>query len=157
MKTASQSGTTTVEFAIVATVLFTLLFGVIEVGRALFVWNTLEEATRRGARVAAVCPVNHPSVARVAVLGDPLGGGASPILSNLSAANVQIEYLDESGAATASYPDISFVRVGIVNYQHTFMIPFLSQTVTVPPFSTTLPAESLGIIPELGVRQCYGV
>jgi hypothetical protein len=152
-----QKGTTTVEFAIVATLLFTLLFGVMEVARALFVWNTLAEVTRRGARVAAVCPVDHPSVAKVAVLGDPLGGAASPILKNLTTANVQVEYLDVAGLPTAVFEDIRYVRVAITNYQHTLLIPFLTQTIAVPPFTTTLPAESLGYIPELGVRQCYGV
>jgi Flp pilus assembly protein TadG len=152
-----QRGTTTVEFAIVATVLFTVLFGVIEVARALFVWNTLAEATRRGARVAAVCPVNHASIARVAVLGDPLGGDTSPLIRGLSTANVQLSYLDEAGTPTVDYPEIRFVRVAISNYQHRFMIPLFARTVTVPPFSTTVPAESLGYIPELDVRQCYGV
>ena len=157
MTRRAQRGTTTVEFAIVATVLFIVLFGVIEVGRALFVWNTLSEATRRGARVAAVCPINHPSVAKVAVFGDPLGGDASPIIRNLSTANVQVDYLDNTGTPTAVYEDVRYVRVGITNYQHTFLIPFVVQTVAVPPFTTTLPAESLGIVPELGVRQCYGI
>lgn len=157
MTRQAQKGTTTVEFAIVATVLFIVLFGVIEVGRALFVWNTLTEATRRGARVAAVCPIDHASVAKVAVFGDPLGGDASPILRNLSTANVQVDYLDDAGTATAVYEDVRYVRVGIANYQHTFLIPFVVRTVTVPPFTTILPAESLGIIPELGVRQCYGI
>lgn len=157
MNAVRQRGTTTIEFAVVATVLFTVLFGVIEVGRALFVWNTLSEATRRGARVAAVCPVNHPSVARVAVFGDPLAGDASPILSHFSTANVQVEYLDDAGASTAAYEDIAYVRVRITNYQHRLLIPFLVRDITAPPFTTTLPAESLGIIPESGVRQCYGV
>jgi hypothetical protein len=156
MRRCRQQGTTTVEFAIVAAVLFTVLFGVIEVGRALFVWNTINEATLRGARVAAVCPVNHASIARVAVFGDPVGGDASPILRNLTTANVQLDYLDGSGATTANFPDIRYVRVGIVGYQHTLMIPFFMQAITVPSFTTTLPAESLGYVPELGIRQCYG-
>lgn len=157
MRLRRQQGATTVEFAVVATVLFTVLFGVIEVGRALFVWNTLTEVTRRGARVAAVCPVDHASVARVAVFGDPVGGDSSPILRNLSTANVQVDYLDETGASTAAYPDIDYVRVSITNYQHRFLIPMLSQTIAAPPFSTTVPAESLGYIPESGLRQCYGI
>ena len=156
MKARRQGGTTTVEFAIVASVLFVVLFGVIEVGRALFVWNTLSEATRRGARIAAVCPVNHASVARGAVFGDPLAGDTSPILRNLTAANIQVDYLDDSGTPTAVFEDISYVRVGITNYQHTMMIPLMVTTITAPSFSTTLPAESLGYIPETGLRQCYG-
>jgi Flp pilus assembly protein TadG len=152
-----QKGTTTVEFAIVATVLFTVLFGVIEVGRALFVWNTLSEGARRGARVAAVCPVDHPSIARVAILEEPLGGDVSPVVNGLSTANVQVAYLDDTGTPTADFPEIRYVRVSISNYQHTLMIPLVGRTITAPTFSATLPAESLGYIPELDIRQCYGV
>ena len=157
MRLRTHKGSTTVEFAIVATVLFTVLFGVIEIGRLLFVWNTLSEGARRGARVAAVCPVNHPSIARVALLGDPLGGDTSPIIKGLSTANVQIDYLDDAGTPTANFPEISFVRVSINNYQHRLMIPLVARTITAPTFSSTLPAESLGYVPELDIRQCYGV
>ena len=45
-----QSGLTTVEFAIIGSLAFILVFGVIEIARALFVLNALTEATRRGAR-----------------------------------------------------------------------------------------------------------
>jgi hypothetical protein len=156
MKFLSQRGTTTVEFAIVGTVFFVVLFGVIEVGRALFVWNTVTEATRRGARVAVVCPVNHPAIARVTIFGDPGTGDSSPVLKNLSTANVRVDYLDENGVVTADFEKIEYARVAIVNYRHTFLIPLLTQTVTVPPFEATLPVESLGYIPELDARQCYG-
>ncbi|MEN8132003.1 MAG: TadE family protein [Pseudomonadota bacterium] len=152
----NQQGTTMVEFAIIAVTLFIVLFGVIEVGRAFFVWNTVSEATRRGARLAAVCPPNHTAVAEVTILNSPGGGANSPILQGLSTGNVSVEYLDEDGNSTGGAFPISYVRVSIVNYQHTLLIPFLLSTITVPPFSTTLPAESLGYIPELGARQCFG-
>ena len=50
-----QRGVAAVEFALVASLLFTLLFGVMEMGRVLFYWNTATEATRLGARLAVVC------------------------------------------------------------------------------------------------------
>nr|WP_305907145.1 TadE family protein [Methylomarinum sp. Ch1-1]MDP4519872.1 pilus assembly protein [Methylomarinum sp. Ch1-1] len=53
-----QRGASMVEFALIALVFFTLIFGIIEFARVMFVYNTLVEATRRGARVAAVCPVS---------------------------------------------------------------------------------------------------
>ncbi len=153
-----QRGTTTVEFAIIATALFMVLFSVIEVARVFFVVGTVAEATRRGARVAVVCPVNHGAVARIAVFNEPDGGDDSTILNGLSTANVFVEYLDENEMdASASYPAIRYVRVGINNYQHTLLIPFLTLSVTVPPFSTTLPAESLGYIPPpMDQRACFG-
>jgi hypothetical protein len=144
-----QRGTTTVEFAIIAALFLVVLFGVIEVGRALFVWNTLTEATRRGARVAVVCPVNDPVIARVTVFGDPLSSTTSPILNGLTTGNVQITYLNQNGSAVANpggagFIDIRYVQVAITGYQHTLLIPFFTQLITAPSFGTTLPRESMG-------------
>lgn len=149
-----EQGTTTVEFAIVATLAVILLFGVIEISRALFVWNSLAEATRRGARVAAVCPMNNPAIARIAIFGDPNGSNNSPILSGLTTSNVSVSYLDSTGATATSYGSVAYVRVSINNYLQTLMIPFLLPTITAPPFTTTIPAESLGYDPDTGVRTC---
>src|SRR5688572_11018815 len=95
-----QRGITTVEFAIVAPVLFMVMFGVIEFGRALFVANALVESTRRGARTAAICPVGSPRPAQVAIMAN--GDGVSQIASDLTTANVVISYLDENGAVLAN-------------------------------------------------------
>ena len=54
MKT-KQQGMVAVEFALITIILVTLMFGVIEMSRALFYWNTATEATRLGARLAVVC------------------------------------------------------------------------------------------------------
>jgi Flp pilus assembly protein TadG len=149
-----QGGLTTVEFAIIAAVFFLVLFGVIEIGRALFVWNTLTEATRRGARVAAVCGINHPAIARVTVFGDPASATNSPILSGLSTANVAVDYLQDDGVTTTTtFRDIEYVRVRIIGYQHNVLIPFASQLLTAPPFETTLPKESLGVT-DVGINRC---
>lgn len=155
-----QRGLYTVEFAIVAGVFFLLLFGVFEVARFFWVLDTLTEVTRRGARVAVVCPVNHADIARVAILAEPGGAGTSPVLNNLSTANIDIAYADGDGAPTVNYPNIEFVTVRVVNYTHTLMIPFMPAdvvTVTMPPVVTTLPTESLGYVPDLNARQCFGV
>ncbi len=156
MRKCYQKGTTTVEFAIVGTLFFVVLFAVIEIGRALFVWNTITESTRRGARVAAVCPVGHSSVPTITILASPGSGPTSPILHGLTTGNVQIDYLDDANNTTLNYADIKFVRVGINNYQHTLLIPLYTRTITVPSFSTTYPAESLGYIPDTGERKCFG-
>lgn len=150
-----QRGATTVEMAIIGALFFTVLFGVIEVGRALFAWNTLTEAARRGARVAAVCPLDHSAIARVAVFGDPASGTDSPVLSGLSTSNVSVQYLDASGNPTATFIDVRYVRVGITGYLHTLLIPFVGTTIPAPDFQTTLPRESLGVVPGVG-SQCFG-
>ncbi len=80
-----QRGTTTVEFAIIGVVMFSVLFGVIEVGRAMFVMNALGESTRRAARMAAVCPINDPAIRNVGLFNAPGDGSGNGIVGGLSA------------------------------------------------------------------------
>ena len=53
-KLRKEEGAAAVEFAMVAGLLFMLIFGMIEYGFAFFEMQTLRGATREGARVAAV-------------------------------------------------------------------------------------------------------
>jgi len=131
-----QRGTTTVEFAIVGLVLMMVLFAAIEFGRIIFTLNVLQEAARRGARVAAICAVNDPGVADAAVFTD---------LRDFTTANVAVEYLDENGAPTGSFDAIHYVRARVVDYPISLNIPLFHVTFDAPEFSSTLPRESLGI------------
>lgn len=144
---ASQSGLTTVEFAIVGLAFFMLLFGVIETGRALFVFNALTQATERGARMAAVCPLGSSAPASSAVFGN--GGSRSTLVYGLTSGNVTIEYLDSNGAVlaapTASYSSIRYVRARITGFSLPLLIPLVTPTLALSGFQTTLPRESLGI------------
>ncbi len=151
-----QRGVTTVEFAIVGTLVFIVLFGSIEIARAFFVWNTLAQITERGARLAAVCPVNHVAIKRVAIFSDTAGPDDSPVVSGLSTANIDLQYLDEDGVPTATFTAIRYVRTSITGYAHQLIIPLIMPTVNAPPFTTTIPSESLGWIPDIGAFQCFG-
>ena len=151
-----QTGTTTVEFAFIGFLLFLILFGTIEVARLMFVMNTLGEMTRRAARTAVVCPVNHVDIEKIGLINEPGSGDTSRYLNNFTVANFNVEYLDEFGAPTTNFPDIDFIRVSIVNYQHQFLVPLFDITINSPNFTTTLPVESLGYIPELNTRECFG-
>jgi len=133
----SQQGLAAVEFAIVGGFAAMTLFAAMEVGRVLYVLNAVGEATRRGARVAAVA---DEDAAREAVLVYGISG--------LAEANVDVTYLDESGAAPASASDIAFVIVSVVDYTLALMIPGLDLDLAVPAFTTTLPVESMGFDPD---------
>lgn len=155
-------GITTVEFAIVGAVFFMALFGVIEFGRALYTLNTLSEVARRGARVAAVCPLNHSAIARVALFNAPGESGASRLVHGLKPENIEISYLRANGQAianpAANYSDIRFVRVAISGYQFTSLIPFIGfdNVFQTPGFAATLPRESLGVPREGENAVCFG-
>jgi hypothetical protein len=47
-----QTGAALVEFALISFVLFAVLFAVLEVAHAIYLWNTLQEVTRRAASAA---------------------------------------------------------------------------------------------------------
>ena len=158
MRVHVQKGTTTVEFAIIGAVVMCVLFAVIEVGRAMFVLNTLGETTRRAARIAAVCPVNDPAIAEVALFNAPGAGTGSRIVGGLTPANIEITYLDIDGNVVGdvvtNFLDIDYVRARIVNFQHRMIIPFAETLFTTPTFSTMLPRESLGINRDGVVQAC---
>lgn len=151
---ARQRGLAAVEFSIVAAVLFIVLFGVLEFGRAMFVANALAEGTRRGARVATICPVGDARPAQVAIFAD--ANGVSQIAPTLRTTNVVVSYLDQSGATIAdpitNYAAINYVRVRIVGYTQQMLIPFAMPRFLMPQFSATLPIESLGYSPT---RQAF--
>jgi Flp pilus assembly protein TadG len=64
-----------IEFALVSPVLLLLLFGVIDIGRAVFYYDTLNHAAREGARAAVRASTQLPTNADVlsAVTGQMLG------------------------------------------------------------------------------------
>jgi TadE-like protein len=133
-----ELGLTTVEFAIVATVLFTTVFAVIEFGRLLYTYVALAEGTRRAARLGVVCPLNAPGITSTANFA---------ILPNFTSTNVQVQYLDGNGNPTGVYGQIAYVRVQIVGYAIPLSIPLINPTIIAPAFPVTLPRESLGVTP----------
>lgn len=151
---AKQQGVAVVEFAIVGALALLMVFAVLEISRAVFVANALTEATRRGARVAAVCPISDPAIAQVATFNAPGAGNVSPIVYQLDTSDFVVEYLDSDGAVigdpSANFNLIRYIQVRVTNFQHELLIPFANVTFTMPEFATRLPRESLGV-PRSGV------
>lgn len=143
-----QKGAETVEFAVIALLFFAVILTVIEFSRALFVWNALTEATRRGARMAVICPYQSPIPKQVAIFDIIAGSlGTSPIIGGLTPAMVSVRYLNQAGAVETDQTLIRFAEVKITGYTHQLIIPLWGRAVTVPAFTTTLPTESLGAVP----------
>lgn len=61
----SQRGTFIVEFAIIFLVLLVFLFGIIELARIMYLYNTLADATRRAAATAAVTDYRDTAAMRL--------------------------------------------------------------------------------------------
>jgi len=90
-----QAGSAAVEFSLVAMIFFTLIFATLELARIEYLFNTLEESTRRAA--AAAANVDYRDAAAMekiqadAVFRDSAGPLAlgDPVTS----ANIKIDYL----------------------------------------------------------------
>ena len=90
-----QRGVTAVEFSLLALLFFLIFFGAIEVARAMYICNTLQEVTRRAAALAAKADFSNASamqhVREQAVLRDSPGylAFAQPVTD----AHVRIDFL----------------------------------------------------------------
>lgn len=162
MITKRETGITTVEFAIVASALFLMIFGVVEIGRAFYVYAMLDEVTRRAARLAVVCPVNDPAVPQMAVFNSSGDPSDSSLVYGLTPAHIVIDYIDAannviaSPANPASFIQIRYVRARIVGFDHTVAVPFVMGlgSIRMPEFESVLPRESLGIPRDGVVTPC---
>ncbi len=86
----SERGAAMVEFALIAPVLFVLIFGIVDFGRALFLLNNLTAAVREGARLAAV-------------QDDPTTGANQTAVQNRVTAYIQ----NFGGTAPATQPTVT--------------------------------------------------
>jgi hypothetical protein len=99
-------GALTIELALCMTVFLVLMFGTMEVARALFLANTVQEVTRQAARAAAMTDFsvegNLAAIRRRALFRDAGDDGPLVLAPNLGPAQLRIEYLAASGAAIAA-------------------------------------------------------
>lgn len=163
MKAKHMRGVYVVEFAIVGLLLFTLLFGVLEMGRLFFTVNALNETVRRGARLASVCEIHEPRILRRAIFNAAEDAGASSLIASLETADLALVYMDGNGGVVASpsspgvlgFSAIRYVQLRVENFTFDPLIPGLNGVFTLPPFQSTLPRESLGrhaepdVVPEI--------
>ena len=135
-----ERGASLVEFAIAATVFLTVVFAVVEFGRALWVHNALSDAARRGARYAVLHKATDiDDVKKIVVYGDLTE--TTPLLDNLTTGNVDVVY---SGFNL----DGGTVSVSGHDYDFQLILPLLVSTIRMPNYTTTLTGESAGLIPN---------
>ena len=79
-------GQSMVEFAVLSPVFFLLLLGTIDLGRAVYIYNTISDAAREGTRAAVPFDTPLPSNATVvAAVQSKLGGGFSLVVDTACA------------------------------------------------------------------------
>jgi len=142
-----ERGAALVEFALCATILFTVIFGALEFGRMLWVHNALTDATRRGARYAVTQGMNNDpkatsqqAIKNMAVYGNAAGTG-NPLVDGLATGQVLIKFSDDYALGAGA------VTVEIDKYEFQFVVPLLGSKIQMPPYRTTLTSESAGYVP----------
>lgn len=104
---SAQRGTTAVEFAMTAMLFFVFIFGLIELSRAMYLWNTMAEVTRRAARAAAITDFTDPAamalVRRKALFRSTAGG--LPLAPEITDAHLTVSYLRSNLAPVSPAPD----------------------------------------------------
>nr|WP_315253194.1 TadE/TadG family type IV pilus assembly protein [uncultured Duganella sp.] len=93
--TERQRGATVAEFALCVVVFLGVIFFVLEAARALYLWSTLQEVTRRAAHAAAVSDFSSAAtmqqLRQAAILRD--SPGMLLLGAPVTDAHVQIDYL----------------------------------------------------------------
>lgn len=125
-----QRGGSTVEFALLLTLLISILAGIFEFGRAFWYYDALTKATRDGARLMSVTDRANIASAGVATARQlVVSGVTSAGVPNFSIGNVQVTCLDATftDATCTNGTSPGGVRVQVVGYSMTIgqFIPFL--------------------------------
>lgn len=172
-----QAGTAAVEFALLAVIFFSLVFGIIETARLLFVFNTLQEVTRRGAAAAVKVYPTDTAIAAVrqhAIFRN--SPGELMLAPPITDEHIRLSYLafDLSHIPAGSWPAnasenrrvcmtnshaancIRFVQVQICDPADAsvcnavpaqMILPFIDLRVPLHRATTIVPVESFGYVP----------
>jgi Flp pilus assembly protein TadG len=143
-------GQSLVEFALVFPIIILLIMAFAEIGRAVYAYNTIANAARQGARVAAVnqladvteCdqsrPVEDPYEPHWSMRGCAITAGAT---IGLTATNIDVAYEPPPGTTLDCDPTlhIGCIAVISISYDFTLTTPFVSSLIG--PFTMTQTSE----------------
>jgi hypothetical protein len=97
----AQHGAFVVEFALIVLVFFTFTFCVIEIARIVYLWNTLQEVTRRAATAAARTDFTNVSAMNLVRQEAIFRGSAGKLVLGdpVTDAHIRIDYLSLARAS----------------------------------------------------------
>ncbi|MGZ6544634.1 MAG: TadE/TadG family type IV pilus assembly protein [Actinomycetota bacterium] len=133
-KLRREDGAAAVEFAIVASLFFMLVFGIIDFGFAFHSWNNAANAAREGARLAAVDPNTTDITNRV--LTSATGLDPTKLTVQLQCSHLGSAFGACPAGSSWAAGDLVLV---IVNYQYNMITPITS---FVPGLGTSLNLHS---------------
>ena len=133
-----QQGAAAVEFAMVGSVMITLLIGIAGFAHWIFTMEMVADATRTGARMAVVCDVNDATIMTAIQNKVPQ--------LQLQNAQVSLEYFPGGCNRT----NCQTVRVSLTGATYSPWFSAGAASFPVPPFTTTLPRESMESVNAAG-------
>jgi Flp pilus assembly protein TadG len=136
-RSPGERGQSLVEFAFVLPIIVLVIVAFIEIGRAVFAWNTIANAARQGARVAAVnqlpdvtdCdesrPIEDPYEPHWSIRGCAIAAAGA---LGISAANVTVSYAAPPSTTLACDPTlhVGCIAAITVTYDYNVSTPFVS-------------------------------
>ena len=131
---SGQAGSTAVEFALVLLIFLTFLLAITDFTRMLYTWNAANEATRAGARYAAVCDDMNQKAKVLAKM--------QALLPQIT--DINLAWQDATGAACTTSTCVG-VTVTIVGLKYQWISPIaglvMLAPIPMPTFRTFLTRE----------------
>jgi Flp pilus assembly protein TadG len=145
----SQRGVAAVEMGLMTLILVVAAGGAVELGRAIFLYDTLAKSARAAARFLATSDISTTALEtaaingakNIALCGQPASCGTVTVVPDLIAANIQAR----TSTSTAELADVSAGVSGTINYGTIDLV-----TVTISPVgsSYSFVSQVPGIIPN---------
>lgn len=155
-----QGGAAIIEFALICMVFLTLVLGIVELGRMMYLYNTMQEVTRRGAREAVIRWVSDSAAIKSTAL---FGSSTLPAAPEITSGNVTIRYLNAAGNVVTTMPldagdnlsacndatrTAECIRSVSVSLENVTFVPLVSLfgmlNIAMPTTTVVMHAESLG-------------
>jgi len=142
----ARRGQSLVEFSLVFPIIVLLIVGFVEIGRAVYAYNTIANAARQGARVATVnqladtteCdekrPIDDPYEPHWTIRGCVLTAAAT---LGITAANISVSYAPPPSTSLSCDPTlhVGCIASVTVTYHYAVSTPFVSMLIG--PFTMT--------------------
>jgi Flp pilus assembly protein TadG len=133
-------GQSLVEFALVLPIIVLLIVGFVEIGRAVFAFNTIANAARQGARVAIVnqlsvvtdCdesrPIEDPYQPHWSIRGCAIAAAST---LGINTSNVSVSYLTPPSTTLSCAPilHVGCLASVTVTYHYSITTPFISMLI----------------------------
>lgn len=148
----NERGITIIEFTLMSSFLMLILLAIASIGYFMFSMQAVSESVRAAARMASVCQMHDADINTY--ISD------NAYISSMAAENIEIEYLDASGTVLVApdSEDVRFVRARAADMDYRFvaLLSFIgdSGVIEMPSFETTIPSESLGMVPNASNTDC---